>query len=149
MSGPGYLLRPCAAIDRDFLWSLKRRTLRPYIEQTWGRWDETAQRDHFLRTFSAKAVEVIVVEGRNAGMVEVARKPTEIFLANIAVSPEFQGRGIGAAIITSLQTEARAAALPVHLQVLKANPRARALYTRLGFLLTGETSTHHLMAWHR
>lgn len=35
--------------------------------------------------------------------------------------------------------------LSVRLRVLKANPRAAALYERLGFAVTGETDTHVLM----
>ena len=36
---------------------------------------------------------------------------------------------------------------PVTLQVLRANPRARALYERLGFVATGETAEHVLLRW--
>lgn len=144
---PGYRLRPAQSGDRDFLWSLKRRTLRPYVEKTWGNWKETEQHGWFLRIFSPEAVQIVVVEDCDAGMLEVVRAPEKITLANIALMPEFQGRGFGTALVTGLQDEAKAAGVPLHLQVLKANLRAHRLYVRLGFLPAGETPTHRLMSW--
>lgn len=44
-----------------------------------------------------------------------------------------------------IMEEARGLGLPVRLQVLKVNTRARALYERLGFRCTGHTGTHDLM----
>jgi ribosomal protein S18 acetylase RimI-like enzyme len=147
MPQPSYQLRAARLADRKFLWSLKRQTMRPYIEQTWGTWNNAEQQAYFLKSFSAEALNVIMFEGRDAGMLEVIRKRAEIFLGNIAVLPEFQSHGIGSSLIKDLQAEAKTAGLPLHLQVLKVNPRAQQLYTRLGFRLVGETITHHLMAW--
>ena len=55
--------------------------------------------------------------------------------------PGQQSRGIGTPIITDLLAEATGAGLPVALSVEKDNPRARSLYLRLGFEVTGETDT--------
>jgi [ribosomal protein S18]-alanine N-acetyltransferase len=52
----------------------------------------------------------------------------------IAVVPEFEGRGIGSAILTELIEEARRrGAVEVLLEVRADNPRAQALYVRFGF----------------
>ena len=52
----------------------------------------------------------------------------------IAVVPEFEGKGIGSAILTELIEEARRrGAWEVLLEVRADNPRAQALYTRFGF----------------
>jgi ribosomal-protein-alanine N-acetyltransferase len=52
----------------------------------------------------------------------------------IAVVPEFEGRGIGSAILTELIEEARRrGAVEVLLEVRADNPRAQALYMRFGF----------------
>jgi ribosomal protein S18 acetylase RimI-like enzyme len=69
-----------------------------------------------------------------------------LFLAYVAILPAFQGRGVGTAIVRDLVEEARAQDLPVTLQVLKENPGARRLYERLGFAVTGENETSHLMS---
>jgi [ribosomal protein S18]-alanine N-acetyltransferase len=52
----------------------------------------------------------------------------------IAVVPEFEGKGIGSAILTELLDEAqRRGATEVLLEVRADNPRAQALYVRFGF----------------
>jgi [ribosomal protein S18]-alanine N-acetyltransferase len=52
----------------------------------------------------------------------------------IAVVPEFEGRGIGAALLTRLIGEARfRGAADVLLEVRADNPRAQQLYVRFGF----------------
>lgn len=44
-------------------------------------------------------------------------------------------------MVGDLAAEARAAGLPLRLQVLKVNPAMR-LYARLGLRIVGETATH-------
>ncbi|MET4144886.1 ribosomal-protein-alanine N-acetyltransferase [Arthrobacter sp. UYCo732] len=52
----------------------------------------------------------------------------------IAVVPEFEGRGIGSALLTRLIDEARLRrAADVLLEVREDNPRAQQLYVRFGF----------------
>ncbi|GAA1792873.1 ribosomal protein S18-alanine N-acetyltransferase [Pseudarthrobacter sulfonivorans] len=52
----------------------------------------------------------------------------------IAVVPEFEGRGIGSALLTRLIDEARRRrAADVLLEVREDNPRAQQLYVRFGF----------------
>lgn len=52
----------------------------------------------------------------------------------IAVVPEFEGRGIGSALLTQLIEEARRrGAADVLLEVRSDNPRAQQLYLRFGF----------------
>jgi ribosomal-protein-alanine N-acetyltransferase len=52
----------------------------------------------------------------------------------IAVLPEYEGRGIGTALLTELLTEARRrGANDVLLEVRADNPRAQQLYLRFGF----------------
>ena len=121
--------------------------MRAYVEQTWGQWNESEQKIWFSKKFSPEAACIIVVGGQDAGRLEVGRTPTEWVLGTIEILPEFQGKGIGSAVIAGLQTEARGARLPLRLQVLKTNPRARQLYVSLGFRPKGETITHYLMSW--
>ena len=140
-------LRNARPEDHEFLWQLKRQTMRTYVEKTWKRWNDAEQKDWFSLHFIPEAAQIIIVDGRPAGRLEVTHDSREMTLRTIEISPEFQSKGVGAAVIGSLQIEAKSASVPLRLQVLKANPRARQLYERLGFTTTGETATHHLMAW--
>lgn len=60
----------------------------------------------------------------------------------IQIDPEFQGRGLGTAVLTDTLGQAHQTGFSVRLQVLLKN-RAKALYERLGFVVTGETGTHY------
>ena len=141
-----YDLRVCRGEDHDFLWSLKNRTLRPYVEQTWGQWDDAVQKIWFEREFQPDRWKIITVDGRDAGLLDREHKSDGFFLRVIEILPQLQGRGIGSAVIRDLQAEAEAAGMPLELQVLKVNPAYR-LYERLGFAMTGATQTHFLMRW--
>jgi ribosomal protein S18 acetylase RimI-like enzyme len=67
------------------------------------------------------------------------------FSSRVYLLPAGQSRGVGTRIITDLLAEATRANLPMTLSVEKDNPRAHALYRRLGFAETGETNTEFTM----
>ena len=61
------------------------------------------------------------------------------YLAHLAVAPELRGRGVGRALIDQLMDRAREAGRPrAVLDVAVSNPRAEALYQRVGFKVIGE-----------
>lgn len=140
-----YELRDVTEVDRDWLYALLRASMRDYVAQTWGAWDEVFQRSRFDDHFTTVDQQIIVVDGAEVGVLIVHHEATRLVLEEIQLLPDHQSRGIGTAVIGDLLTGAAVAALPVELQVLKVNP-ASALYERLGFAVVGETETHHLMS---
>jgi ribosomal protein S18 acetylase RimI-like enzyme len=142
-----YHLRPAAAADYQWLWELKRLTMRPYVELTWGHWDDALQEEFFRKNFSSETIQIISTEGQDAGLLNVEREPGEIFLANLQIMPEFQNRGFGSAVLREVLESAAALRLPVRLQVLRVNAGAARLYARFGFHIYSESSTHRLMRW--
>jgi ribosomal protein S18 acetylase RimI-like enzyme len=139
-------LRTISDADYLWLWSLNRETMRTYVEQTWGKWDDDWQAERFRKNFRPDHVQVIVLDGHDAGLLHVERSPEEINLVNIQIAPEFQNRGLGTEVMHALLAEARREKLPLRLQVLKVNP-ARRLYERIGFAVVAETETHYQMRW--
>jgi ribosomal protein S18 acetylase RimI-like enzyme len=137
-------LRPATFADADFLYNLHQEAMQIYIEQTWGQWDEAWQAQRFREYFDPAATQVILYEGEPVGMIGIERRAAEIFLSQIALLPAYQGRGVGAYLISAVIHEAHQEDMPVTLQVLKVNP-ARRLYERLGFVITAETASHYLM----
>jgi ribosomal protein S18 acetylase RimI-like enzyme len=138
-------LRPAHEGDREFAWELRRTTMRGYVEQIWGAWDDAAQQARFELAFDGNRPSIIEIEGRSVGVILVAKRETEVFVSNIEVAPEFQGQGIGTGVLQAVFAEAASENLPVRLRVLRSNPRARSLYERLGFELEGQTETHFLL----
>lgn len=141
-----YILHAAVAQDREWLWRTKCDCLRPYVEQTFGGWNEAEQRARFVTNFDTAEVRLIAAAGRDVGYVSARPSPEELRLFNIMIAPEFQNRGLGTAVLRQLQTEAKALGVPLRLQVLKVNP-ARRLYARLGFTTVEETATHVRMLW--
>jgi ribosomal protein S18 acetylase RimI-like enzyme len=131
--------------DIDFLFRLHRTAMQTYVTQTWGAWDEGWQLQHFQQHFDPDHCQVIVLEGKDIGVISVVRQVTGMFLSNIELLPAYQGQGIGIYLIKTLLDEARQKGVMLTLQVLKVNP-AHRLYERLGFVISSETVTHYQMS---
>jgi len=139
-----YTLRRATQADYAFSYQLHRATMKDYVAQTWG-WDEAVQELMFKDRFDPGRSSIIVVDGRDVGILSMERRIDTLFLANLQILPEEQGKGLGTAIIKAILARAYDEGISVSLQVLKFNP-ARHLYERLGFVVSGETATHYLMS---
>jgi RimJ/RimL family protein N-acetyltransferase len=81
---------------------------------------------------------VVTAYGADVGRLRVVRTGDLVELAGLQLLPAHQGRGIGTRIIRDLMAEAAATGRGFGLSVEKDNPRARALYERLGLVVVGE-----------
>lgn len=99
---------------------------------------------YFAEHFTTSDRFIVCVDGVDAGVLQFTVKNDHVFLTSVALLPEHQGRGIGAALVNMVLVEGRRHNIPVRLQVLKVN-RAKNLYERLGFAAYGESKTHVLM----
>ena|SRR5579862_5188166 len=135
------------ATDADFLFmrETKLEGLRPYVEAMWG-WNRETQEQRFQQDFEPARCVIIVMDGVDVGFIHVVEGAETILLAGIYVCATARRRGIGTAILRDLIATAVKQSKPLTLQVLKVNP-ARRLYEGMGFVTTGETSSHFLMAW--
>lgn len=89
----------------------------------------------------------IILDGDDrAGYILTARKEAEMILVDIALLPQFRGKGIGLAVLTGLQEETMAADLSIQLSVFNGNP-ARRLYERLGFQPIEQNELYTIMKW--
>ncbi len=133
--------------DAEFLYMLHRATLRDYVVQTWGEWDEDWQQTRFREAFCPERSQIIVVGGCDVGVLRLERGSHEWLLHVLEILPHWQRRGIGTRVLQSVLAGAAECQKPVALQVLQANP-AKLLYERLGFRKVGETATHiEMRAW--
>jgi ribosomal protein S18 acetylase RimI-like enzyme len=138
-------LRPATPDDYEFAYRVHCAAMRPSVEETYG-WDEAWQEGYFRERFDPSRWQIIRYREVDVGVFAVEDGGDSLFLALIAILPEYQHRGIGTALICRLQRSAKEDDVPLTLRVLKVN-RARELYERLGFVVTGETDTHYQMRW--
>jgi GNAT superfamily N-acetyltransferase len=143
MTASTIVYRPATIEDREWLWELKRATMREYVAAVYG-WDDETQRKMFEAKFDPSRIRVVQVDGSDVGLLEVEEREVDFFLGRIEILPAFQNRGIGSAVIGAVASEARAKDKIVRLQALRSNP-VRQLYERLGFSLEEETATHFKM----
>ena len=128
---PAVALRPATAADSEFCYRLHEAALGEYVAAVWG-WDEQEQRGYHARAFRPGRWQIITVGGTDVGMLDVERRPGEIYLARIEIDPRCQGQGIGTRLISALIDEAAGRGQDFVLEVLAVNVRAQALYQRLG-----------------
>lgn len=132
-------LCPATTADDDFLYDLHRRALGDVIEATWGPWDDAVQREFHQAWFMPETIEIVLVGGQRAGMIQAApADATTFYVSRIELAPEVQGRGVGTTLLRLLVERAQqAGSSAVELDVLELN-RARELYERLGFEVVAE-----------
>lgn len=139
---PGPSLRAATEDDLPALLAIHEASFRALVEPRFD-WDPALQRELFS---AGDLGQVLVLAGEVIGQWKVEHRPAEVFLARVMIAPVCQGRGIATNLIRALQAEARASGLPVTLQVWEEN-QARALYERLGFVVTGAREFRVAMRW--
>ncbi len=132
-----YALRAAGPDDEAGTYEIHRSAMGDVVAATWGGWDDADQRPRHAEAARTGDWRLIEVAGRPVGVLIVNRSADGIHLARIEILPEWQGHGLGRAIIGELVDEARRRGVPLSLDVLPANVRAERLYRRLGFRETG------------
>ena len=145
-------LRPITQEDEDFLYRVYVGTREDITQLGWD--DE--QKEKFLRLqFKAQhkqykaqycnaEFQIILLDENPVGRFYVNRTGDEIRIVDIALLPEFRGKGIGSTLLNQVLTEGKQKKLPVRIHVQQSNP-AFHLYQRLGFQKINETGVYFLM----
>jgi ribosomal protein S18 acetylase RimI-like enzyme len=105
-----------------------------------------AQSAHYAQHYDGMTSDVVLVDGVPAGRLLVARWHEEIRIVDIALLPQFRGRGAGGELLAELMDEATEMNKRLSIHVERDN-RALALYERLGFRQVGEHGVHLRMEW--
>jgi ribosomal protein S18 acetylase RimI-like enzyme len=105
-----------------------------------------AQHRYYQESYTSSRFDVVLVDGRPAGRLYVARWPEELRVIDIALLPEFRGRGVGTGLLRGLLEEGRSRGVPVRIHVERQNP-ALALYERLGFRLLEDRGVYLFLEW--
>ena len=134
-------LRPATHEDVDFIFALRVETMKVYLVDTFG-WDDEEQyraaADYLDRAW------IVQIEGKPAGVIKVVPDKTEIRIHQLQIAGEYQGMGIGSALLKGVTDRADLLGIPVGLNVLKGSP-AKRLYERLGFSVVEEREHNYRM----
>ena len=148
-------LRAITLTDEPFLFAVYANTRADELAQVdWS----AEQKESFLRMqFEAQAryytgnypgaeFQVILLKDKPIGRLYVHRAQSGIRIMDIAILPEYRGRGIGSQLLNEILEEAQLNNLPVSIHVERMNP-AMHLYERLGFYIIEERGIYFLMEW--
>ena len=131
--------------NREFVYQTKKIVYRKYVEECWGSWIESDQRDYF-NDFINKAKEdlwIIQYNGNDIGFYNGMNLDDGSYeIGNICIIPEYQRKGIGTKILKDMLEKHKNQ--DIRIQYFKQNPVGK-LYERLGFVSNGETKFHYQM----
>lgn len=132
--------------DTTFARQAHHRAYHDVVVRQFGNWDEKMQDDFFDASWRPDTHEIISCDGSLCGYCAIEHTPERIFVHELVLLPEFQGKGIGSIILQTLIDDAARQRIPIKLQVLKEN-HAQSLYRKLGFTDTRSTDTHFEMTF--
>ena len=148
-------LRPARTDDQEFLYRLfysvyseklqlvplnaeEKKTLVELMYQSFTR--------HYDSLAAGSDDRLVLLNNESIGRMILFQMREEIRLADLAILPQYRGRGIGTALISQVQTESMMSKRPVRLQVARFD-RALKLYQRLGFYKTDAIGPHLHLEW--
>lgn len=147
--------RPEVAEDEEFLAQLYATTrdyelnLLPWKSEQKAAFLQSQfslQRQHYRKHYPNAAFLIIESNGAQIGRMYVDRSESDILLMDIALMPQFRGKGLGGQLMAELLAEAGAAKRAVRIHVERNNP-ALHLYERLKFRVLEDKGVHYMMEW--
>ena len=151
----GFVLRPETDADTAFLMRLYASTREEELARvSWSVEQKQAflasqfqaQRRHYRNYIDGCSFDVIERNGDPAGRLYLDARPSRLHVVDIALLPNWRGRGVGTAILQALQAAGRSSGRAVSIFVEKFNPALR-LYRRLGFTDIADHGVYLEMEW--
>jgi ribosomal protein S18 acetylase RimI-like enzyme len=155
LSARGFALRPESDADMAFLRHLYASTRAAELAlTTWSDAQKLAftdsqfglQRHHYRTYYPATEWGVLEDNGVPMGRLYLQRRTSTLLILDIALLPQWRGRGLGTALMEWVCAQAHAAGKTVTVAVEKNN-RAQMLYRRLGFREVADYGVHWDMEW--
>jgi ribosomal protein S18 acetylase RimI-like enzyme len=146
-------LQPFTDDDLEFLYEVYAGTRQDELavvdwtdeqQEQFLRMQFHAQHTHYQQHYAHASFDVIELDGVPIGRLYLLRDEAEFRIVDIALLPEYRGRGLGGRLLDDVLSEADRAALPVSIHVEHDNPAMR-LYARLGFVQVDDNGVYHLM----
>jgi len=86
------ILRVAAKADLEFLFSLLRASLGPYVEQTYGPWRDDEQRARFFASTDPATHQMIELDGRPVGCLALRWLPVRLRVFRVNPARRFYER---------------------------------------------------------
>jgi len=135
---------PVQEKDSSFFVHVHHVAYRKIIEEMFG-WDECFQDKQTNQAFDLGGINVIKLQNEKVGIVGWEDRSDYLWLKDLYVLPEYQGRGIGSRVLDTSIQKARSFGKDIHLRTLRANICVKEWYERRGFIVDEITDIHWKM----
>jgi ribosomal protein S18 acetylase RimI-like enzyme len=148
-------LRPVTAADAELLYRIYASTrddeLAPVpwdapAKEAFLRMQFDAQDRSYHSAYPSASYDLVLSGEEVVGRLYVDRGERAWHVIDLALLPEYRGKGIGTQLLAEVVSDAGIAAKPVHIYVERFNP-ARRLYHRLGFHQIADQGIYLLLEW--
>jgi GNAT superfamily N-acetyltransferase len=127
-------IRPAVPADAEVIRSLTRAAYAKWVALI-GREPLPMQAD-YERALAEHTIDVLIVDGALAGLVETILRPDHLWIENVAVAPERQGRGYGRLLLSHVEKRAvEVGRFEIRLQTNQAFAANLALYAKLAYAI--------------
>jgi len=131
---PDLAIRPAVAADAARIRALTRAAYAKWVAVI-GREPLPMQADT-ERALREHSIDLLIVGGALAGLIETIMRPDHFWIENVAVAPERQGRGYGRVLLAHAERRAaEAGRVEVRLQTNAAFAANLALYAKVGYAI--------------
>jgi ribosomal protein S18 acetylase RimI-like enzyme len=150
-----FSLRPERPQDEPFLLELYSSTRADEMQQVpWQESQKEAflrmqfqlQTVHYRKYYPDASFQIILSEDCPIGRLYVDAGQEGILIIDVALLPQYRGKGIGGHIMEDLLRKAVAESKPVRIHVEREN-RALRLYRRMGFQVIEDKGIYLYMEW--
>lgn len=125
-------IRPAVLTDAASIRDLTRAAYAKWVALI-GREPLPMQAD-YVRAVVEHTIDLLIVDGALAGLVETILRPDHLWIENVAVAPEQQGRGFGRLLLAHAERRAIHAGRPeIRLMTNQAFAANVELYARRGY----------------
>lgn len=127
-------IRPATAEDAAGIRALTRAAYAKWVPLI-GREPLPMQAD-YERAVAEHTIDLLIVDGALAGLVETILRPDHLWIENVAVTPEQQGRGFGRLLLDHAERRVlQSGRVQIRLPTNQAFAANLALYAKLGYAL--------------
>ena len=109
--------------DYEFVYEVKKKAYKKYVEECWGPWNEEIQRELFQKFITNVQNNAYIIMNND---IKIGFYNGEILengnyeIGNICIIPEYQGKGIGTKILKNKLEENKD--INIEIQYFKQNP---------------------------
>jgi GNAT superfamily N-acetyltransferase len=129
-------IRPATPEDAASIRDLTRAAYAKWVALI-GREPLPMQAD-YDRAVREHAIDLLNVDGALVGLIETIARPDHLWIENVAVAPDRQGRGYGRLLLTHVEKRAaRSGRGQIRLMTNAAFAANLAFYRRVGYAIVG------------